>query len=158
MMFKKKRLFLNAYATGTCIPISEVQDEVFSQKMMGDGFAIFPSIPEVVSPCDGIVSAVFETTQHAVGLTMSNGMELLLHVGLDTVNLKPGALQAHVCIGQKIIMGDCLITYDKAQLTSLGYSDVTMCVILKEGSAQHIELLHVNQTQAGITPILQYTN
>ena len=157
MFLKKKKMFLNAYTTGQCVPISEVKDEVFSQKMMGDGLAIYPILSEIFAPCDGTISAVFETTQHAVGITMDNGMELLIHVGLDTVNLKEGVLYCHVKNGQKIKQGDHLISYDKEVLTQLGYSDVTMCVILNEGNAKQVTILNNDQVEVNNSPIIQYT-
>ncbi len=73
------------------LSIEKVNDDVFSKKMMGDGVAIQPKNGKVVSPCDGKITVVFEPTYHAIGITMDNQMEILIHIGLDTVNLKKKA-------------------------------------------------------------------
>ena len=86
-LFKKKDKYLKAFTSGKIIPITEVPDEVFAQKMMGDGIAIYPDNNIIVAPCDGKITAIMENTEHAVGITLANGVELLIHVGLDTVNL-----------------------------------------------------------------------
>ena len=86
-LFKKKDNYLKAFTSGKIIPITEVPDEVFAQKMMGDGIAIYPDNNIIVAPCDGKITAIMENTEHAVGITLANGVELLIHVGLDTVNL-----------------------------------------------------------------------
>ncbi len=78
---------------GKILPITDVPDEVFSQKMMGDGFAIEPKNGTVVSPVDGVITTVFPT-KHAIGITAENGLELLIHFGIDTVNLKGEGLEA----------------------------------------------------------------
>ncbi|WP_445266948.1 PTS sugar transporter subunit IIA, partial [Staphylococcus aureus] len=75
-----------AVANGTVIPISEVNDPVFSQKMMGDGYAVVPENGEIYAPIEGEVLSVFQT-KHAIGLKMTNGLEILLHMGIDTVEL-----------------------------------------------------------------------
>lgn len=88
-LFKKRKNVndLKAYISGDLISIDQVNDDVFSKKMMGDGIAIKPKENEVYAPCDGKVTAIFDSTEHAVGLTLDNGMEILIHCGLDTVNL-----------------------------------------------------------------------
>ena len=87
-MFFKKNTVLKAYADGKMVPITQVDDPVFSQKIMGDGLAICPDGNTIYAPCDGKISVIFEKTQHAVGIVMKNKMEILLHVGLDTVNIQ----------------------------------------------------------------------
>ena len=156
MFFKKKESYITAYTDGTIIPISEVKDEVFSQKMMGDGLAIYPESDTIYAPCDGIVTAVFEQTQHAVGITMENGMEILLHVGLDTVNLHEPIFHTHVKKDEAVKQGQTLITYDKEALAALGYSDVTMCVILSNGNTKEVELLKETKAVANKTNIIRY--
>lgn len=101
MFFKKKDKALKAYANGKMIPITQVEDQVFSQKIMGDGLAIFPDDNKIYAPCDGQISAVFEQTQHAVGITLKNGIELILHVGLDTVNLTEPVFQTVVKMNEQ---------------------------------------------------------
>lgn len=156
MFFKKKESYITAYTNGTIIPISEVKDEVFSQKMMGDGLAIYPESDTIYAPCDGIITAVFDQTQHAVGITMENGMEVLLHVGLDTVNLREPIFHTRVKKGEAVKQGQMLITYDKKALADLGYSDVTMCVILNNGNTKEVEILKETKAIANKTNIIRY--
>lgn len=79
---------LKAYLSGKVIPIEEVKDEVFSSKALGDGLAIEPEGNIVTAPCAATVSLLMDDSRHAVGLTLSNGAELLIHEGIDTVNMQ----------------------------------------------------------------------
>ncbi len=112
-LFKKEQNneFLVPLA-GEIIDITEVTDEVFAKKMMGDGFAIKPNKQkEVYSPLTGEVASIFET-KHAVGIKTQDGLEVLIHVGLDTVNLKGEGFKAHVKQGDKVNAGDLLLEVD----------------------------------------------
>ena len=104
-MFFKKNTALKAYADGKMIPITEVEDPVFSQKIMGDGLAIQPEGNTIYAPCDGKVTVTFDKTQHAVGIAMKNKMEILLHVGLDTVNLQEEIFHTLVKSGDDVKQG-----------------------------------------------------
>ncbi len=97
--------------SGRIAPITETPDEVFSQKMMGDGVVIFPTGNKVYAPCDGTIS-VFFPTKHAIGITTADGTELLIHVGVDTVKLDGKGFTAHAEQGDKIKKGDLLLTLD----------------------------------------------
>lgn len=156
MLFKKKKNVLKAYASGAMIEMKDVDDAVFSQNMMGEGVAIIPSDGVIYAPCDGIVTATFEITQHALGITMVNGMELLLHVGVDTVNLRKPLFHLLVKKGDHIKTGQRLIEYAKEQLTTLGYCDVTMLVILQAPGIS-VSLHKPMQVEQGITDIIEYT-
>ena len=156
MFFKKKDKALKAYANGKMIPITQVEDQVFSQKIMGDGLAIFPDDNKIYAPCDGQISAVFEQTQHAVGITLKNGIELILHVGLDTVNLTEPVFQTMVTMNEQVKQGQLLITYEKERLKELGYTDVTMCVIINEGESKNLEIHLTDQAVANETDIITY--
>ncbi|ONI45300.1 hypothetical protein AN641_00500 [Candidatus Epulonipiscioides gigas] len=96
---------------GKLIPLSETPDEAFAQAMMGGGVAFIPTVGEVVAPCDGIINAIFPT-KHAIGMTSAKGVELLIHVGLDTVNLQGKGFEAQVDEGQQIKTGDLLLKFD----------------------------------------------
>lgn len=124
--------------------------------MMGDGVAIIPSSGEIFAPCDGSVTVVFEPTYHAVGITMDNGMEVLLHVGLDTVNLEEKVFDCKVKVGDRVKAGDCLIRYDQGLLKSLNYTDVTMCVITNAGNAKDIAFMSEQDVQAKTDSIITY--
>ena len=155
-MFFKKNTALKAYADGKMIPITEVEDPVFSQKIMGNGLAIQPEGNTIYAPCDGKVTVTFDKTQHAVGIAMKNKMEILLHVGLDTVNLQEEIFHTLVKSGDDVKQGQTLITYNKERLYELGYSDVTMCVITDEGNAKNVEILSNGTVKAKETDIVKY--
>lgn len=156
MFFKKKTHSLKAYADGQLLSIEKVNDEVFSKKMMGDGVAIRPVNGTVVAPCDGVISVVFEPTYHAIGITMDNQMEVLLHIGLDTVNLKETIFQCKVKKGQRISCGDVLVTYDENQLKSMNVDNITMCVITSQGQAKDVTFAPEGKVMAGMDDILTY--
>ena len=85
---ENKPFVVKAYLSGKVVPIEEVKDEVFSSKALGDGLAIEPEENVIVAPCDATVSVLMEGSRHAVGLTLANGVEILIHEGIDTVNMK----------------------------------------------------------------------
>lgn len=113
---------------GVAISLSEVKDEMFSNKALGDGVAIIPEVGELRAPADGVIKMVFET-KHAIGMETTNGTELLFHVGLDTVELNGKCFEAHVTSGDHVKRGDLLLTFDIEEIKKLGY-DVTTPVIV----------------------------
>ncbi len=140
---------LKAFLSGTIVPIEEVPDEVFAAKIMGDGLAIEPTDNTVVSPADGIISAVMEDSKHACGITLSNGMELLIHIGLDTVAMNGDGFQLHVKMGDHVSAGTPLITFDPNKIKAAGHPAITMLVITNEGSAKNLSLSSSKQVTAG---------
>ncbi len=124
---------------GTCIPLSEVNDAVFSQKILGDGAAIIPSEGKVYAPVNGTVSTVFDT-KHAIGLLSEDGVELLIHIGIDTVNLEGKHFTAHVESGQKIKQGDLLVSFDQEQIQKDGYDTVTPVLITNTSEFHSIHM------------------
>ena len=115
-MFKKifnkdNNLELKSPMTGKIIPIEEIPDQVFSGKMVGDGLGIDPSEGILVSPIDGEVAVLFPTN-HAIALKSKSGIELLLHIGIDTVNMKGEGFESFVKIGDKVSIGQKLIEFD----------------------------------------------
>jgi PTS system D-glucosamine-specific IIC component len=119
---------------GKIVPLSEVPDQVFSQKMMGDGFAILPSSGKIVAPCDGKIETLFPT-KHAIGLTSNSGHEVLIHIGIDTVELKGEGFTAHVAQGDQVKKGQHLLDVDLNFLKENAPSIVTPIIFtnLKEG-------------------------
>ena len=113
---------------GKSIELSEVNDGVFSEKMLGEGLAIEPTVGKVVSPVNGVVSMVFET-KHAIGLTSDDGVELLIHVGIDTTNLNGEHFITHVVDGQTVKVGDLLSEFDMKAITDKGYRLVTPVIV-----------------------------
>jgi glucose-specific phosphotransferase system IIA component len=114
--------------TGKVIPIDEVPDPVFAQKMMGDGVAIVPTEEVVVAPCDGLVIHVFPT-KHAVGLLTKEGEEILIHIGLETVNLKGKGFEAFVKENEAVKQGQELIKVNLKYVKKYAKSLVTPIVI-----------------------------
>lgn len=113
---------------GKSIPLEEVPDETFATGVLGLGAAVVPSIGKVVAPADGEVSTLFET-KHAIGLSLDNGMEMLIHIGINTVELNGEGFTAHVADGDRVTRGQTLITFDKAFIESKGYKMATPVII-----------------------------
>ena len=117
-----------APVAGQAVPITEVSDPTFGEKILGEGIAIKPSEGKVFAPCDGTVEQIFETG-HAVTLTSLGGAEILIHVGLDTVELKGKHYTIHAHDGDKVKKGDLLIEFDAAAIAAEGYDTITPVVI-----------------------------
>lgn len=125
-LFKKKETFKTPIK-GELIAITEVNDQVFSQKMMGDGLAIIPSENTVISPLSGTVDVVFPS-KHAIGIKSNTGIEFIIHIGIDTVKLNGEGFTSYVEQGQKISQGEKLVTFDLDLIKSKGY-DTSVIVI-----------------------------
>ncbi|MDE7230797.1 MAG: glucose PTS transporter subunit IIA, partial [Oscillospiraceae bacterium] len=113
---------------GRVVALSDVPDATFAEGVLGLGAAIEPTVGEVVAPADGKVSSIFDT-HHAVGLTLDNGMELLIHVGINTVALNGEGFTAHVGEGDRVKRGQPLISFDKEFIASKGYPTITPVII-----------------------------
>ncbi len=131
-----------APANGELIPIDQVQDEVFSQKMMGEGFAVIPENGEVASPVSGTIVSVFPT-KHAIGIKTEDEIEVLLHMGIDTVNLGGDAFEIKVHEGEKVKTGKIVATADLAMIQEAGKL-TTMIVVFTNGDK--IENYHYDKT------------
>lgn len=127
---------LYAPVTGQAVPLSAVPDPVFAQGMVGDGVAIDPQGNEVRAPLDGRVQALFPTG-HAVALRTVDGLELLVHVGIESVKLK-GIFQAHVAVGDTVRRGDLLISFDLTGLKAQARSP--LCPVVVTGLPDGMEL------------------
>lgn len=113
---------------GEVVLMQDVPDETFAAEVLGKGAAVEPSEGRVVAPADATVETLFDT-HHAIGLTLDNGMEILIHVGINTVELGGEGYEAHVAEGDKVKRGQTLITFDKALIQSKGYKTVTPVII-----------------------------
>ncbi|WP_053366853.1 PTS sugar transporter subunit IIA [Bacillus sp. FJAT-27245] len=162
-MFKKlfgkkeetKEVVLVAPLTGMATLLDNVDDPVFSQKMMGDGLAVEPTEGVVVSPADGEIIQVFPT-KHAVGIKAANGAEILLHIGLETVSMKGEGFTAHVREGDKVKAGDKLVTFDMAIVSEKAKSTVTPLIITNSDSME-IDILASGRVERGTTPFIKIT-
>ncbi|MED1129139.1 beta-glucoside-specific PTS transporter subunit IIABC [Bacillus paralicheniformis] len=113
---------------GQMISLSDVEDDIFSSKVMGEGIAIIPSKGELYAPVDGEISLLFETN-HALGMKTANGVEVLFHIGIDTVQLEGKFFKPWVQAGDKVKAGDLLIQFDLEKIKEAGYDPVTLAVI-----------------------------
>ena len=118
--------------TGNRIPLSEVPDETFASGVLGEGFAVEPSEGTVRAPFDGTVETVYDTC-HAIGLTSGGGAELLIHVGLNTVELGGKYFKVHVSDGEKVKKRQLLLEFDMEQIREAGYSLVTPVIVTESG-------------------------
>ena len=129
---------LTAFLSGKAIPLAEVGDGVFSEGIMGDGMAIIPENETLYAPADAEITALMPDSRHACGLKLENGMEVLLHIGIDTVGMNGDGFEYLVEEGQKVRAGTALIRFDRAKIQAAGHPDVTVCIITEEGDAQDI--------------------
>lgn len=125
---KKKTTTLKAFASGSIVPLNEVNDEMFSQGLMGPGIAIKSNDGKFYSPVAGAITMVFPTL-HAIGIKTNEGIEILLHIGIDTVNLKGEGFISHVKINQEVQPGDLLLEADLKLLEAKGYAtEAILCI------------------------------
>lgn len=136
MFFGKKKkasaLLVLAPMEGEVVKVGEVNDPTFSEEMLGKGLAIRPTGGRVVAPVDGEVTQMFDTG-HAVSLTSKDGLEVLVHVGLDTIQLKGKHYTIHAHTGDKVKAGDLLMEFDKDAIAADGYDTITPIVICNSG-------------------------
>ena len=129
-------------ADGQVVALEQVKDPVFAQKMMGDGFAVEPANGNIVSPVSGTVSSIFPT-KHALGLVTEAGLEVLVHIGLDTVSLEGKPFTVHVAEGQKVVAGDLLVTAD---LDAIRAADRETSTVVVFTNAEAIKSVKLEQT------------
>ena len=126
-------------ADGQVVALEQVKDPVFAQKMMGDGFAVEPANGNIVSPVSGTVSSIFPT-KHALGLVTETGLEVLVHIGLDTVSLEGKPFTVHVAEGQKVAAGDLLVTADLDAIRAAGRETSTVVVFTNAEAIKSVKL------------------
>lgn len=147
---------LKAPLAGQVIPIEQIGDGVFSQKLMGDGVGIEPEGNRVVAPADGTVAVVMEDTGHACGLLLDNGMEILIHVGIDTVDMKGDGFKLYVKAGDRVRCGDLLLSFSPEKIEAAGHPKTTAVIITGEGVAKNIRFLTGMAAIAGETVIAAF--
>jgi len=151
LFFKKKTKeepvkVLKAFVSGKVIPITEVNDQVFSSKALGDGVAIKPFAQTITAPCAGTISLVAEDSNHAIGMTLNNGAEILLHIGLDTVSLNGEGFRVFVKAGDKVEQGDKLMEFDKTFIESKGLE--TTCILVVANADDYPDTEYVSGMEA----------
>ncbi|MDM8126685.1 PTS system trehalose-specific EIIBC component [Mediterraneibacter glycyrrhizinilyticus] len=147
---------LKSILDGKVMPIEEAPDDVFSQKIMGDGVAIEPSNTVVTAPADCDVSVVMADTGHACGLTLPNGVELLIHVGVDTVDMGGDGFKLLVNEGDHVKAGQKLIEFDPEKIKAAGHPCTTMLIVTAEGSAANIRMHSGMDAKAGETTVISW--
>lgn len=147
-----KTVGINAPLAGKVAPISEAPDEIFAQKMMGDGVVIFPVENTLVAPIDGTITMIFPT-KHALGIKSADGVEILIHVGLDTVKLEGKPFTLLVSEGQRVTKGDKLMEIDFKMIEAAGCSTATPMVITSQNQFQ-ITSLGDNQLNQEIIKLI----
>lgn len=137
--FRKKEEFkIVSPAEGKLIPLAEVKDGVFSEKIMGDGFAVIPENGTICAPLSGTAETVFHTG-HAVGIATKDGIECLVHIGLETVNLNGEGFETLIRQGDKVKAGQPIVKFDKDLVEGKGYNIVTI-VVFPSGYDQAFDL------------------
>ena len=149
-MFEKnaKTISLKAVEDGRTIPMDEVNDQTFAQELLGPGIAIVPSNGTVVSPINGTIATVMDT-KHAVCIQGEDGLELIVHAGLDTVELNGKYYQTYKEIGDQVKAGDVLLEFDLEEITNAGYDVTTPIVITNLGDYKITKCLTGQQVKAG---------
>ena len=147
---------LKSILDGKVMPIEEAPDDVFSQKIMGDGLAIEPSNTVVTAPADCDVSVVMADTGHACGLSLPNGVELLIHVGVDTVDMGGDGFKLLVKEGDHVKTGQPLIEFDPAKIKAAGHPCTTMLIVTSEGNAANIKMHSGIDAKAGETTVISW--
>ena len=138
---------VHSVADGQVITIENVKDPVFSQKMMGDGFAVEPENGHIVSPVAGKITSIFPT-KHALGLVTENGLEVLVHIGLDTVSLEGKPFEVKVSEGQTVAAGDLLVEADLDAIHEAGRETTTVVVFTNADAIKSVSVQHTGQLAA----------
>ena len=149
-MFERnaKIISIKAVEDGRTNPMDEVNDQTFAQELLGPGIAIVPSNGTVVSPIDGTIATVMDT-KHAVCIQGEDGLELIVHAGLDTVELNGKYYQTYKEIGDQVKAGDVLLEFDLEEIAKAGYDVTTPIVITNLGDYKITKCLTGQQVKAG---------
>ena len=150
---RKQDAVMAAHMNGTVVPMAEVQDEAFATCVLGEGVAIEPAEGKLFAPADAVVDNLFDT-HHAIGLVTGDGVEVLLHIGINTVELGGKHFEAHVQVGDKVKKGDLLLSFDIDAVKAAGYLCTTPMIICNTDDYQSVTPLAQGKIQSG-TPILE---
>ncbi len=160
-IFKQKNtetlepLTVYAPVSGKAVPLNEVPDEIFGAGILGSGCGIWPEGNKVKAPFHGVICQVADT-KHAVGVKSSDGMELLIHVGLDTVDMAGNGFQVKVREGQKVLMGETLLEFDMDAVQKAGHPEIVIVVVTNSPDFKEIRLLEQGQVTER-SPLLKLT-
>ena len=149
---KKDEIIIQSPVQGEACEITQVNDATFRDKLLGEGIAIKPSTGRVVAPVNGTIAILFET-KHACTIVSDQGTEILIHIGLDTVNLKGKYYKAYVKDGDKVKAGDLILEFDMDKIKEAGYDLITPVVICNSADYSKIQTFSGNQVQE-LEPIM----
>ena len=149
----KNKIELTAPIQGKTISLQQVPDQTFSNEILGKGVAILPTQNTVVAPCNGTVDLMMDTA-HAVNLVTENGVELMIHVGVDTVSLQGKYFTAHVQSGDIVEKGDPLISFYKEEIQKAGYSTVIPIVVYQNEKWKRVVPVLDKQVNQGDTILI----
>ncbi|HOJ82915.1 MAG TPA: PTS glucose transporter subunit IIA, partial [Acetomicrobium flavidum] len=141
-------VFIAMPMTGTLMPLSEVPDDTFASKIMGDGFAILPKDGTVVAPADGRIVVLFPT-KHAIGMVTDDGLEILIHVGIDTVKLQGKGFEAFVSQGERVKEGQLLLRADLDYISKNAPSIISPVVFTNLPPDEKVEILREGKVSIG---------
>ena len=144
-----EKVSLRAVVDGRVIPIEQIGDGVFSEKVLGEGIGIMPESQTVVAPADGTVNVVMEGSNHAVGLELNNGINILIHVGIDTVGMNGDGFSCFVKNGDKVKEGQKLLAFDQEKIEGRGLNPVVVVVEIDGEQNEHIRFRSGMQVEAG---------
>lgn len=156
-LFKRKQkqtTKIYAPVDGTLLPLEQVEDPVFSQKMMGEGIAILAQGNEVLAPADGKLTMIAET-KHAFGMVLENGLEMIVHVGLETVNLKGEGFQVLCEMNQTVTKGTPILKVDHAVMKEHGISLCTPVIMINHQDHPFTLCAKQGEVKAGETIIFE---
>ena len=141
-LFKKEsdgsELQIQAFLEGEIVPLNKVPDQLFSQKILGPGIAMMPSNTVLMSPVDGTVAVVMEKTRHSCCIRSERGVEIMLHIGVNTVEMNGSGFELIVKKDQKVKAGDPLIRFSPEKILEAGYPLVTSMIVTNMGEFHHI--------------------
>lgn len=150
---KDKGIEIGAPVKGKAVPISQVSDPTFGEEILGKGVAIQPEDGKIYAPADGTIEMLFDT-KHAVSMTTTEGVELLVHIGLDTVALKGEHFTAHKGNGDAVKKGDLLISVDLEAVKAAGYDVITPMVVCNTSDYQTVEAVTGSDVNPGDTVLI----
>ena len=148
---KKKEnpvIVLGSPIKGKVVDLKEVSDPTFGEGLLGKGVAIIPAEGKVYSPADGEIGLIFDTL-HAISLISGEGAEILIHVGLDTVQMKGEAFEAHVQAGNRVKKGDLLLTVDLEKIKAAGYDTITPIIVCNTDDYEEVQAITAEAAEAG---------
>ena len=156
---KKQPQELKAMVSGEVIPVTKVKDDVFSSCMLGNGIAIHPTDKQkvtVVAPADGKITITMEGTNHAVGLRIAEGFDVLIHIGIDTISLNGKGFTSYIKTGQKVKAGEKLIEFDKSLIESRELCSDVILIALDNPELPDVTFESGMQATAGKTVIATF--